>query len=222
MANSDFDLTRDQIITAAIRKLGAIPSGGSATNDQLSDGSTALNAMVKAWQNLGIRLWTAEWTYLAMNAGTSIYYPDPILSIQEAFLRRDDIDYPVDIGNINEFMQISDKTDTGMPGIIAFKYDKASPEIHVWPTPENSTDVLHFLQIRKLQDFDATGDKPDLPSRWINALIWGLAAELAPEYSVTVDVQDRLVSRSNFWLEAAIRGERSQAPSMGDFIKSAY
>jgi hypothetical protein len=221
MANSDFDMTRTQIITAAIRKLGALASGASPNSAQLSDGADALNMMVKSWQNIGIRLWTVEWETQTMNSGTATYSPDPILDIQKAFIRRDSDDYPVTIVGMQDYFDIPDKTETGLPQLLAYQAGKTGPEYTVWPVPENSTDVLHYLQVRKLQDFDAATDKPDFPSRWISALTWGLAGELAREFSVPVEVENSITSRASAYLEMAIRGEKSQSPA-DKFVKSAY
>lgn len=221
MANSDFDLTRTQIITAALRKLGAIASGATPDSNQLSDGADALNMMVKAWQNIGVRLWTVEWVNQTMTSGTSTYSPDPVLDIQRAFVRRNNNDYLVEVIGMQQYFDIPDKTDTGLCQKIAFNADRSSPEIYTWPIPDNSTDVLHYLQVRKLQDFDAASDKPDSPSRWISALVWGLAAELSPEYGILLDKHDRLISKATVELELAIKGERSMQKTE-DFVRSAY
>jgi len=221
MANSDFTRTRDQIITAALRKLGAIATGGTPTANQISDGAEALNMLVKAWQNIGVRLWTVEWAYQTLASGTSKYYMDPILDIQKAFVRRGTNDYNVEVLDMVRYFDIPDKTDSGMVQVLAFDPIFNSPEITVWPIPDNSTDVLHFLQVRRLQDFDATGDKPDFPARWISALTWSLASELAPEYGLPLELRQDLTGRGAAYLEMAIRGEKAQGPS-GDFIEGAY
>lgn len=221
MATYDFRMTRDQIITSALRKLGVVEAGGTPTASQTSDAAEALNTIVKSLQNLGVRLWTVEWNTQTVQSGTANYSLDPILDIQKAFVRRDGTDYPVQIVTLIQYFDEADKADTGMAQYIAFKPDVSSPEFYVYPTPDNSTDVLHFLQVRKLYDFDSATDYPDFQSKWMQALVWNLAAELAPEYGVPVELQDRLVARASGYLEQAIRGERAVGPTE-DFIRSAY
>jgi len=54
----DFNLTRNDIITAAYQEIGVVAFGQTPTPDQFVDASLKLNAMVKAWKAEGIQLWT--------------------------------------------------------------------------------------------------------------------------------------------------------------------
>lgn len=218
MAGYDWRLTRDEIIKAAIRKLAP---GHTPTATQITDGAEALNAIVKTWQNIGVRLWTVEWNTQTLSSGTANYGLDPILDVHKAFVRRDDTDYPVEIITINRYFDESDKSDPGLAKFMAYKSDINSPEIYVWPVPDNSTDVLHYLQVRRLYDLDSANEYPDFPSKWITPLIWNLASELAPEYGLPVDLRQDLMGRGTAYLELAIKGERASGPT-DDFVRSAY
>jgi hypothetical protein len=46
------------------------------------------------------------------------------------------------------------------------------------------SDVVRYSKVLRLQDFDAASDNPDFPARWIQALIYGLASDLAPEFGM--------------------------------------
>lgn len=221
MASTDWRLTRDQIITSALRKLGVVESGAEPTAAQLADGSEALNALVKGWQNIGVRLWTVEWNSQTLTTGVASYGLDPILDVQKAFVRRDGDDTPVGIVTLQTYFDQPDKTDTGLVQIAALNPAIASPELFVYPVPDRAGDVLHFLQVRRLYDMDTAEDYPDMPARWIQPLIWNLASELAPEYGLPVDLRQDLMGRGAAHLELAIRGERSMGPT-DDFVRSAY
>jgi len=56
--SSDFTVTRDQIITKAYRKIGAIRGTTTPGDGMMQDGAFALNALVKHWQGRGIHVWT--------------------------------------------------------------------------------------------------------------------------------------------------------------------
>jgi hypothetical protein len=221
MAGNDWRMTRDSIITAALRKVGAVASGATPTSAQLSDGSDALNALVKGWQSLGVRLWTVEWNTQRVAEGKVNYGLDPILDIQKAFVRRDGTDYPVDIKMIVDYFDIPNKDDPGMAQVIALKQDAAFPEMYVYPAPDNSTDVLHFLQVRKLTDLDDGEEYPDFPSQWIQPLIWNLASELAPEFGLPLDLRQDLLGRATGYLEIAMRGERGTTKT-ADFVRGCF
>ena len=102
----------------------------------LKEWQKALNMMVKSWQNIGVRLWTVEWENQTMTSGTATYSPDPILDIQKAFIRRDSDDYPVKIIGMQDYFDIPDKTETGMPRLLALQAGRSAPEYTVWPVPE--------------------------------------------------------------------------------------
>lgn len=54
--------------------------------------------------------------------------------------------------------------------------------LYVWPVPIVAADFVKFTYYRPMQDFNTAGNNPDLPTEWINALVWNLAYEMAPEY----------------------------------------
>ncbi len=68
-----FNYNRDQIIRAALRKLGAFQSGELPDNQTIIDCSDALNAMVKEWDAIGIHIWTESEAILFLQAGQVQY-----------------------------------------------------------------------------------------------------------------------------------------------------
>lgn len=54
----NWTLTKLQIISSALRKIGAIAYGENATTEQISIASDYLNAIAQEWQARGVRLWT--------------------------------------------------------------------------------------------------------------------------------------------------------------------
>jgi len=187
--NRTWDQTRNELISAALRKLGVLDQGESVTagSDMESEAVIALNTLVKSWHTRGLRLWTQTQYTQTMTASTISYtLSTDILSVESAgiFLRRSGSngDDPITLISLSEYDEIADKSSTGQPLKIAIDYQLASTTMYVWPSPHNSTDTIYFRGIRKLQDFTASGDGPDTPPRWYKALVYGLAADLALEY----------------------------------------
>lgn len=58
--STDFSVTRDDIISRALRLIGAIAQGESPTTEQLNEAAIALNGLVKAWQADGMPLWALK------------------------------------------------------------------------------------------------------------------------------------------------------------------
>lgn len=73
--STDFGLNRNEIISAAARKLGVIAAGQGETlsDDAMTDFNQALNMMVKHWATKGIRVWTIKEATLFPVAGTRQY-----------------------------------------------------------------------------------------------------------------------------------------------------
>lgn len=58
--SADFTRTRNQIITEAYQLLNVYGADEALTDPDLAFGNSRLNSMIKAWQAMGINLWTYE------------------------------------------------------------------------------------------------------------------------------------------------------------------
>lgn len=71
--SSDFNRTRDELIKAAYRKIGAIRATQTPNAQLITDGAEALNALVKHWQGKGLHIWTETEATLFPQAGQTQY-----------------------------------------------------------------------------------------------------------------------------------------------------
>lgn len=86
-----------------------------------------------------------------------------------------------------DYRDLPNKANTGTP--TSFFYDPLGGAvtyglIYIWPIPVAVVDTVKFTWLRQIQDFNAASDTPDLPQEWINALVWNLSVQLAPEFDV--------------------------------------
>lgn len=105
------------------------------------------------------------------------------------------IDSPIRIIGESEYRALSTKLQTGAPVSVYLRQAAVNPELFVWPT--GGTDDHHSIVIEfntYFQDLDATTNNLDLPPEGANALAWQLAAELAPEYGLSIQEQRNLKS----------------------------
>lgn len=105
-----------------------------------------------------------------------------IWAIDSAFIRRDNYDTPLVPLTNEQYMDLANKSILGKPNSYYFERKLSQPTLYLYPMPENETDVIHLQAIKIPQDFDAAANNPDFPIDWMNALKYGLANELAPEY----------------------------------------
>ena len=68
-----FNQTRDQIIRAALRKVGAIAAGETPGAQLTKDCADQLNALVKHWMTSGIHIWTESEAILYTQVGQACY-----------------------------------------------------------------------------------------------------------------------------------------------------
>jgi len=171
-SSQNFNLDIDEIIAEAYEHLGGPPFVGN-------DGITArrsLNLLLSDWQNRGILLWTTGFTNQALVSGTEQYeLSDTIMAVTEAVSRRSSVDISMTRISSEEYLQIPDKTVTGRAIQFATIKGRDNITLFVWPTPENSTDIIRMHTVRRFFNFDKSVDDADVPYRFLPALSMGLA-----------------------------------------------
>ena len=70
-------VTRDDIITAALRKIGEYDSADGPSSSEKTDAALALNALIKEWSSEGIGIWVRQRTVLFLNKGQPYYWLGP-------------------------------------------------------------------------------------------------------------------------------------------------
>jgi hypothetical protein len=170
--SQSFNLDIDEIISEAYEHLGGPPFVGN-------DGITArrsLNLILSDWQNRGILLWTTGFTNQTLVSGTEQYeLADTVMAVTEAVSRRDSTDISMTRISAEEYLQIPDKTVTGRAIQFATIKGRDNITLFVWPTPENSTDIIRMHTVRRFFDFDESIEDADVPYRFLPALSMGLA-----------------------------------------------
>ena len=76
------------------------------------------------------------------------------------------------------FLNLPNKTSTGRPTQY-FLDRQITPNLKLFPTPENSTDVIVYDALTRIQDADTQVNTMEVPFRFIPCLTAGLAYYLA-------------------------------------------
>jgi hypothetical protein len=87
--------------------------------------------------------------------------------------------------------------------ITTFFYDPQQTigKFWAWPAPQDSLSAMKFTYLQALGDFSNASDTPNFPQEWTNALTWGLADELVPEYGVGQARAQKIAQKAAYWLE---------------------
>lgn len=131
------------------------------------------------------------------------------IAIEKAFLRKDGADAPIDVVGYKEYLDIANKGDFGNPTRLWFD-NKLSPTVYLSPQLDDITDVIHYLRIRRFEDFDAAGDNPDFPVHWQEPLTLGLAARITSRFDLPLQERQQIKSQADEALMLAIAGDNER------------
>lgn len=209
--STNFTVTRDDIIKRALRLLGVVAQGETPTTDQVTEAAFALNMLAKAWQADGMPLWAIKQTSITLvngqrdytiGIGQAIDIPKP-LKVYEAFNRSStsNVDIPMRPLTKQEYNLLGNKSSSGNP--IQYYYDpqRVFGTLSFFPVPTSAEAAANTVVItyqRPFEDFDSAVDEPDFPQEWFDALSYGLACRLAPEYGIPP------TDRKTLWQEMSL------------------
>lgn len=214
--STNFSITRDQLISGALRLTGAIAQGETPTASLVSEAAEALNILVKAMQADGMPLWaikkysitltaTADYT---IGAGSTVNTPKP-LKVLQAYLSytSSSLDVPVRIITRQEYEMIGNKTSSGYPNQAFYEPLNTTGVLHVYPVPDATVAAACTLKIiyqRPFEDFDASTDEPDFPQEYYHCIKLMLADVLAPEHGLSIQERQDLSKRAQLAHQDAI------------------
>ena len=195
LSNSfNFTLNRDALITRALKMIGAISAAQTPTANEMSDGSLALNLMLKAWQADGLQLWTVNQVSQTPVQGDYILTFDGDISVEafeifEVYRRTTAtvVDVPLNRLSRVDYISLSDKDTEGTPVNFYFDSQLNSNKLHIWPAPDSNfatNNTLEILYQKPFDDMDSATDNLAFPQTWELSVVYGLAHLLAREYGL--------------------------------------
>jgi hypothetical protein len=176
-----------EIIVSAFTRIGVRRTELQASHVQ--DGVMELNLLFSKMDNMGPNLWTVDMITLPLVQAAATYsVPAETIMILDAFIStvingvtNDRLIFPL---SRTEYAAIPNKTEQGFPS--QFWFDRViSPTITMWLVPDsNGPYTLKYFRYRQIQDGVITnGFNPEVPVRWLDALVAGLAHRLARLYA---------------------------------------
>ena len=172
------------------------------TGYQFRTARRSLNFLITEWANRGINLWTIEQGQIPLVQGQYIYdLPNDTVDLLEHVIRTN----PGQIGNqtdinisrisVSTYSTIPNKITQGRPIQVwvnrrsgqttnAVGATPKVPQINVWPSPDQGsaeTPFYYFVywRLRRMVDAGTGANVEDIPFRFQNALVAGLAYMLS-------------------------------------------
>tara|TARA_R100001129_G_scaffold185528_2_gene174033 strand:+ start:5469 stop:6137 length:669 start_codon:yes stop_codon:yes gene_type:complete len=173
--STDFELDVTEYIEEAFERCGL----EVRTGYDLKTARRSLNLMLADWANRGLNQWTIEQKTQALTQGDGEYsLGTDIIDILSVVVRRDGTDFSLLRLSRDEFLTIPNKTTQSRPNQF-FLDRQVTPNLKIWPLPENSTDVLVYDALTRIQDADTYINTMEVPFRFYPCLAAGLAYYLS-------------------------------------------
>lgn len=169
--STDFELDVADYVEEAFERCGL----EARTGYDLKTAKRSLNLMLADWANRGLNQWTIQQRTISLVKSDGEYSLDTdVIDILAVVIRRDGTDFSISRVSRDEFLSIPTKTTEGRP--TQFFLDRQiTPNLKVWPLPENGTDVLIFDCLTRINDADTAKNTMEVPFRFYPCLAAGLA-----------------------------------------------
>jgi hypothetical protein len=95
------------------------------------------------------------------------------------------------------------KFTTGVPNQFYYDNQLSNANLYVYNVPDASTSSIYLSVERMFYDMTTGTDSFDFPQEWFQALKWGLAAEIAVEYGIDIQMVPYYEQKASVYLEEA-------------------
>jgi len=192
----------------------------------------SLNFLLSEWANIGINLWTIDEGEQILTQGVITYdLPADTVDLIEHVIRsnsgqqNNQSDINISRISVSTYSTIPNKLVQGRPIQVWINRQSGqtyptgatpdhSPQFTVWPAPDGTQPwVFHYWRMRRLQDAGGGVNVQDIPFRFQNALVAGLAYMLVLKLP-NADAQ-RIMALKQMYdaaLQLAMDEDREKAP----------
>ena len=173
--STDFEPNVAEFIEEAFERCGL----ELRTGYDLKTAKRSINLMLAEWANRGLNQWTIEQETVTVVKSQNNYTLNAnIVDVLDCSLRRTVSGTTTDLQmsrvSRSEYLNIPNKATESRPS--QYFLDKLNtPVLKIWPAPENSTDILVFNKIVRMDDADKATNTLDMPFRFYPCFAAGLA-----------------------------------------------
>lgn len=220
--SSNYSITRDQIISLALRKLGVLEIGDTPDSNSVANAAMTLNLLIKQFNTDGLKLWKVSELIVPLTASKTMYtlggassdlmydslapsvaITDKPLKVIQGFYRNLQatpyIDTPVLLVSKQEYNVLGSKFSTGTANTIFYDARKLNGLLYVYLTPDANSQAnlqMHLVAQMPINDINSATEVPDFPNEWMNCLVWNLADQLSMEYGVPMNARQEIAQRA--------------------------
>ena len=177
--STDFELDVADYIEEAFERCGL----EVRTGYDLKTAKRSMNLLFADWANRGLNQWTIAQRTQTVTQGTSDYTLDAdVIDILSMVVRQGTGTSQTDISmtriSRDDYLNVPKKNTQARP--TQFFIDRQiTPVMKIWPAPNNSTDIIVYDCLTRIDDADTAINTIDVPFRFYPCLAAGLAYYLS-------------------------------------------
>jgi len=173
--STNFELDVADYIEEAFERCGL----EARTGYDLQTARRSMNIMLAEWSNRGLNQWTIEQRTQALATNDTEYsFDTDVIDVLSLVLRRSNTDFSMSRISRDTYLNLPNKSTTGRPTQY-FLDRQITPNLKIYPAPENSTDVIIYDALTRMQDADSQVNTMEIPFRFYPCLTAGLAYYIA-------------------------------------------
>jgi len=187
-----------------------------------------MNLLFSDWSNETPNLFTVELISVPLVNGTSTYsVPSKVIMILDAYVTQNSgtaqqTDRYISPISRTEFASLANKATPGQPS--QFWFQRTIPQnVTMYPVPDSSGPyILNYYACSQMQDLNLSGgEAPNIPYRWLDAFVSGLAHRLARIYAPDLE-EKREKDAIKAWTKAATQDTEGTNLSISPAIRTYY
>jgi hypothetical protein len=222
----DFSISNGEVVLAAYERIKVFAP--EILNKHMQSARRELNLLLVEAANKQVNLWKVDLVTTPLVNAQKLYSVDPrTVMILDAWITVNSStaaanDLTITPVSRSEYASFNNKDTPGRP--TSYWFDRLiSPQITLWPVPNASTFSLSYYRCIQMQDANLSGgETPDLPYRWLDWFITGLAHRLSRTYSTIEMEKLRKADAVEAWTIAATQDTENVRMSLQPTISTYY
>lgn len=174
----NFTFSVEEIIEKAFQMVG----GELTSAEDLRQARKSLSLVLIDMEARGAPLAQIQHKTFTVTSGDVDYVlPDGVVDVLDVTVNRDGTETPVQRISLFKYHKIPNKDSPGIAAQYAIEQALSQTIMYLYLAPENSTDVIDYWCINRIQDPGAYTNNIDLSYKYIPAVTFGLAYYLSLE-----------------------------------------
>ncbi len=221
-----FSPSNGELVLAAFERIQV--RAPEIRQEHMQSARRELNFLFSEWSNFSPNLWKVIRTQTTLTQGTAVYsVPSSTIMILDASIvlnfgtAQESRRYITPISR-TEYLTFANQQTQAPP--TCYWFDRLiDPTVTFWPVPDgNGPYTFDFYSCLQMEDANlASGETPNVPYRWFDAIVAGMAHRLSRIYAPTLEAL-RKADAKEAWQIAAAQDTEAVNVSVSPMLSGYY